>query len=100
MTINPAGAIGRLGAIGVEISAAGAIVTEVLSLVDAAEQLYAELKGSDKFAAVEAGLETVVANLGLTDKFAAIWKALGPFVSLVVTIWNLANLWPHKQPAA
>ena len=99
MTINVAGAASRLAGIGVDVAEAGTIISEVLSLVDAAEQLYEGIKGSDKFAAVEAGLQTVVANLGLTEKFDAIWKSLGPFVSVVVTIWNLRNLWPHKQPA-
>ena len=99
MKLNLAPAIALLGSLGVASSSAGTIVSETINLIDMAEQIYEGLKGSDKFAAVQAGLKTVVADLGLTADFDKIWHALAPFVSVVVTVWNLANLWPHQQPA-
>lgn len=94
MGLNLIAIIGRVTGLGVKADAAAVIVNGVIGLIEAAETLYTDLKGSEKFAAVKAGVVTLVSELGLADDFEKLWKALAPAISLIVTIYNLKNLWP------
>lgn len=93
MSLNINALASRVAAVGVTASQAVTIVNEVVSLIGLAENLYEGVKGSAKFQAVMAGLEQVVAQLGISDKLAAIKAAVGPMVNLVVSILNAGDLW-------
>lgn len=98
MSLNLGSLVGRVAGLGLTVSNASALVSGVIALVETVESLYDDLKGSEKFEAVKAGARTLVQDLGLTDDFDKLWRGLGPLVSLVVSVYNLKNLWP--KPAA
>lgn len=100
MTLNVAVLTGRLAAgAGIDLNQAGLVIGEALDLINTVEQVYVDLKGDQKFQAVMAGVRTLITELGLDDELAAIERVLGPLVSVVVTIYNLAKLWPFQQKA-
>lgn len=102
MSINVSTIAGRLANAAVTVEKAQAIISETVALIITVEQIYEGLKGSEKFAAVKAGVASLVDDLDLSANFAAIWRVVGPAVSLIVTVFNLRNLWPvhAAQPAA
>jgi len=82
------------GPIGLNADSASAIVVQTLSLIDMAEDIYDGLKGSEKLAAVQAGLRSFIEELdpSLVDRFGDIWRALKPAISMIVTIYNAVGI--------
>lgn len=102
MSLNVSSIVARVSSAAVTVEKAQAIIAETIALITTVEQIYVGLKGSEKFQAVQAGVKTLVDDLGLSGSFDAIWRVVGPAVSLIVTIFNLRNLWPVNtaQPVA
>lgn len=102
MSLNVSSIVARVSSAAVTVERAQAIIGETIALITTVEQIYVGLKGDVKFAAVKAGVKTLIDELGLTASFDAIWRVLGPTISLIVTIFNLKNLWPASttQPVA
>lgn len=77
-------------------------VNTAITLMEAAEDVYAGLKGNEKLQIVTSGALAVV-RASLPDEaetfFTDVAKRLAPIVSLLVTLYNLKSLWPRPKPS-
>lgn len=96
MSINLTAVAKPLVGIGLTLANAQMVITAAVTLIETVEGIYDGLKGSEKLAAVKAGLATLVDELGLADDFDRLWKTLGPVVSLIVSVYKLKGLFAPK----
>lgn len=83
---------GRIAVAGITLAQAQALISGVITLIDAVDDIYDGLKGSEKFEAVKAGAKTLAEDLKLDDDFERLWRTLGPIVSMIVSVMKLRGL--------
>lgn len=78
----------------VTLEEAQQIIGLILTLIPLVEGVVEGLQGADKKSAVMAGVDALLADLGLTQKAAQIKAIVSPLINVIITVFNLKKLWP------
>lgn len=98
MSINTSAIASQVAKVGVTLTQAETIVSEVIALIGLAQQVYEGLNGSQKFQAVLSGLDAVLDQLSLSEQAAKIKAAVAPIINMLVSIFNALKLWDNLFP--